>query len=192
MRRERTYLSFRSVNRLNAPGYDPGLQRHHLLPRQLLTDDGLARMFHELGDHRFRFEDFRENGLLLPCREVAALRLGLPLHRGPHRRYSELVAQRVGQIEADWSRQRLADAAAAALQAQMRLSLLQRALRRRLLAPRGERPLLNRYDPVLRDFTELDQMAEALWSATPSGALAAEEALGAMPQRRARRSSAAQ
>ncbi|MFD2136398.1 hypothetical protein ACFSLT_16960 [Novosphingobium resinovorum] len=68
-RAERTqgYLSFRAVNRSDAPGYDPGLQRHHLLPRQLLGQSAFMRMLESIGGHRHRFEDFRENGLLLPC-----------------------------------------------------------------------------------------------------------------------------
>lgn len=186
----RQFLAFRSVNRQNAPGYDPALQRHHLLPRQLLARTSFERMFREIGDDHARFEDFRENGLLLPCREVAALRLGLPLHRGPHRRYSELVTLRVGQIEADWARQRSRDPAQAARQAQMRLALLQRALRRFLL---DTRPLLNRYDPATRDFSELDEVAESLWAATPVPAVlpdTAEPAVQAMPVRPRRRARA--
>ncbi|MBT0669085.1 AHH domain-containing protein [Novosphingobium profundi] len=179
----RGFLSFRSVNRRNEPGYDPGLQRHHLLPRQLLSTTGFQKMFGEIGDHDTRFEDFRENGMLLPCREGAALRLGLPLHRGPHHRYSELVALRIGQIEAGWSRERLRDGRVARAQAQMRLALLQRALRRFLLDTRGHRPLLNRYDPASRDFQELDQMAEALWAATPVCAITPDGTIQAMPVR---------
>lgn len=186
----RNFLAFRSVNRQNAPGYDPALQRHHLLPRQLLARASFERMFREIGDGPARFENFRENGLLLPCREIAALRLGLPLHRGPHRRYSELVTLRVSQIEADWARQRMRDPGQAAQQAQMRLALLRRALRRFLLDARGLRPLLNRYDPATRDFSELDEVAEALWAATPVPAAlpeTPEPSVQAMPVRARRR-----
>lgn len=163
----RTFLPFRGVNRLDRPDYDPGLQRHHLLPLQLLARSGFSAMFAQLGDQRHRFEDFRENGLLLPCHEVAARRLGMPLHRGPHRHYSELVMERVGQIEASWSRMRLYDEDAALRQAKMRLELLQRALRRFLLDPR-RRIVLNRADPWRADaeFVELDAMVDALWGAT--------------------------
>ena len=50
----------------------------------------------------------------------------------------------------------------------MRLQLIQRALRRRLLDPPGERLVLNGRDPLGTgfDFTELDAMVERLWSAT--------------------------
>ena len=124
-------------------------------------------MFTDLDDGQRRLDDFRENGLLLPCEETAAIRLGLPLHRGPHRRYSELVMARVGQIEAGWAARRPRDGASARCQAQMRLALLQRALRRSLLgASRSLR--LHRADPRARatDYADLDAMAEALWGAT--------------------------
>jgi hypothetical protein len=106
----RPYLSFRSVNRKGRPGYEAGLQRHHLLPRQLRVARAFACMFTVIGGERRRFEDFRENGLLLPCDESTALRMAMPPHRGPHRRYSELVSERVGQIKAGWAGQRLRDA----------------------------------------------------------------------------------
>lgn len=75
--------------------------------------------------------------------------------------------ERVGQIEASWSRMRLYDEDAALRQAKMRLELLQRALRRFLLDPR-RRIVLNRADPWRADaeFVELDAMVDALWGAT--------------------------
>jgi hypothetical protein len=90
----------------------------------------------------------------------------MPLHRGPHPRYNEVVIARVGRIEARWSLARRHDDAAALIEALMRLHLLQRALRRRLLAQR-RRVVLNRKDPLGTgfDFTELDAMAESLWAA---------------------------
>lgn len=129
-------------------------------------------MFDGIGSHRYRFEDFRANGLLLPCDEPAALRMGLPLHRGPHRLYSQLVEERVSQIESTWATQALRDPQAAAVQAHMRLELLQRALRRYLLDGRRRRLTLNRNDPLGAgvDFTELDAMVDALWDVTRSAA----------------------
>lgn len=160
----RRHLPFRAVNRPDRTDYDPGLQRHHLLPRQLLVNPALERMFTAIGVEQNRFEDFRENGLLLPCDEPAAIRVGLPLHRGPHRRYSALVMERVGQIEAAWTTQRRIDPQAAMVQAQMRLGLLQKALRRFLLEGTRRRLLLNRHDPLGAgtDFSELDTMADAM------------------------------
>lgn len=158
-------LSFREVNRAGTAGYDAGLQRHHLLPRQLLGQRCFGALFDAVGCERVGYHDFRANGLLLPASEATARRTGLPLHRGPHRAYNGMVIERVGQIERGWAVQRGHDAFAAREQATMRLRLLQGALRRRLLAP-DRRPIaLNRralVAPAL-DFAELDAMAEALW-----------------------------
>lgn len=147
----------------------PGMQRHHLLPRQLLAHRCLGPLFDMIGRERIGFDDFRFNGLLLPASDDAAVRVGLPLHRGPHRSYNEMVCERIGQIEADWSALRPKAPEIAIAQALMRIDLLQRALRRRLLSER-RRLRLNRRDPLGRgvDFTELDAMADALWAGTGS------------------------
>jgi len=147
------------------------MQRHHLLPRQLLSVRSFGRLFDIIGRDRLGFDDFRENGLLLPASGESALRLRLPLHRGPHRDYNSMVAERVGQIEGEWSRLRLAAPEIALDQALMRFDLLQRALRRRLLEPERRRMQLNRQDPLGSglDFAELDAMAEALWAGTAPG-----------------------
>lgn len=92
----RERLAFRAVNRRGAPGYQPGLQRHHLLPCQLLSKSCFGGMFDAIGRGRIGFDDFRRNGMLLPAREDAALRMALPLHRGPHRDYNAMVMERVG------------------------------------------------------------------------------------------------
>lgn len=163
----RKAIPFRSVNRRGAPAYNPGLQRHHLLPRQLLGKQCFASLFDTLGQSRVGFDDFRRNGLLLPATEDATIRTGMPLHRGPHRRYNELVIERVGRIEAQWSIAQARDTEAALTEALERMTLLQSALRRRLLSEK--RPIvLNRKDPLGTgfDFTELDAMAETLWAAT--------------------------
>ena len=167
VRRSRPILPFRAVNRRDLPGYEPGLQRHHLLPCQLLGQSCFGRMFTEIGVKRVGFQDFRANGLLLPANEDTALRKALPLHRGPHRDYNKMVIERVGCIEADWSSDRARDPREAGRDALYRLALLQAALRKRLLADRA-RFILNRKDPVGTgfDFSELDAMAEELWRAT--------------------------
>ncbi len=164
----RDRLSFRSVNQRSAPDYDPGLQRHHLLPRQLLGTRCFGPLFASIGRERVGFDDFRSNGLLLPADDAAALRVGLPLHRRPHRDYTAMVIERVGQVEASWSAQRGRPGDAALEEALMRLGLLQRALRRRLLDSARRRLSLNRRDPLghATDFAELDAMADALWGAT--------------------------
>ena len=163
----RRLLPFRSVNRRHDPGFEPGMQRHHLLPRQLVSARCFAVLFERVGSERLGFDDFRRNGLLLPATERAALRIGLPLHRGPHRTYNAMVFEPVGQIERGWSERRARRPDDALEEALMRLAILQRALRRRLLDDR-RRILLNRGDPLGagRDFTELDAMAESLWRGT--------------------------
>lgn len=124
-------------------------------------------MLDAVGRERLRFDDFRRNGLLLPANDRAAVRIGLPLHRGPHRDYNAMVIERVGQIEAGWSANRLRAPEVALIEAYQRLELLQRALRRRLLAQQ-RRLRLNRMDPLGSgvDFSELDAMADLLWPAT--------------------------
>ncbi len=163
----RQVIPFRTVNRKGQVGYDPNLQRHHLLPLQLLSTHCFGKMFYSLDCRKIGFDDFRANGLLLPSSEEATLRIGLPLHRGPHRQYNAMVIERVGQIEANWSRISAHDPASAQRDAHFRLSLLQSALRKRLLYER-RRLILNRKDPLGTgfDFAELDAMAEALWRAT--------------------------
>lgn len=124
-------------------------------------------MLAALGPDRVRFDDFRTNGLLLPANDDAAIRHCLPLHRGPHHRYNALVIERVGQIERGWSLTQARAPVAALEEAQERLELLQRALRRRLLDQK-KRLRLNSRDPLGAgfDFTELDAMADLLWPAT--------------------------
>ncbi len=146
------------------------MQRHHILPRQLLLNQKLRKMFNSVGCDRIGFDDFRLNGLLLPALEQASMVLGLPLHRGPHRIYNEVVLERVGLIEASWSSVRGRNEERARDEVLMRMRLLQRALRRRLLEPGWRRLKLNRRDPLGQgvDFSMLDAMADALWSATDS------------------------
>ncbi len=162
-----SYLPFRQVNHCGLPGYDPGLQRHHLIPRQALRHQGLARIFAALGKRRIGFNDFRRNGLLLPARDEAAARLSLPLHRGPHRTYNEMVIERLGGIEGRWSAHRRRSAESADRVALRQFARLQRQLVVRLLDER--KPLRLHRNCRLgtgHDFALLDAMAEQLWQAT--------------------------
>lgn len=163
----RRRIAFRSINRAGEPDYQAGMQRHHLLPLQLLSARCFGRLFDLIGRDRVGFDDFRRNGLLLPSTERSAVRIGLPLHRGPHGDYNRMVAERIGQIEDGWSAQRLRAPEVALGQALMRLTLLQGALRRRLLAE-TRRLRLNRLDPLGtgRDFSQIDALAEQLWRET--------------------------
>lgn len=168
---QRPRLPFRSVNLRGRPDFQEGLQRHHLLPCQLLHQPPFARMFATIGSDRLGFDDFRRNGLLLPARSEIAERLAMPLHRGPHRSYNAMVAERVGQVEAEWSRLRLHAPDLAVGQALMRIELLQRALRRRLLVRDRRTIKLCRLDPrrPQPDFSSLDAMADDLWGSTAPG-----------------------
>ena len=163
----RTTISFQSVNRRGSPAYDPGLQRHHLLPKQLLNKRYFGRMFNSIGTVRVGFDDFRFNGLLLPSTEQASLDTGLPLHRGPHPVYNELVIERVGAIESRWELVQRKDPETARQEALERMRLLQRALRLRLITEK-KGFVLNRNDPLGTgfDFATLDAMAETIWSST--------------------------
>jgi hypothetical protein len=163
----RRRLPFVSVNRAGEAGYRAGMQRHHLLPLQLLSARCFGPLFDRLGRDRVGFDDFRRNGLLLPATEKAAVTIGLPLHRGPHGDYNRMVAERVGQIEAHWAATRPRDSGRALEHALMRLALLQSALRRRLLAE-SRRLRLNRLDPLGagRDFSQIDALVEDLWRET--------------------------
>lgn len=166
--RERARLPFRAVNRPGRSGYDPGLQRHHLLPREVLGARPFAALFRALDPRCVGFDDFRRNGLLLPATCEAAVMLALPLHRGPHPVYTAMVMERVGAVERDWSARCGAAAGAARADALFRLALLQRALRRGLLRHHAPVPALNRRDPALQAdlFADLDAMADRLWAAT--------------------------
>ncbi len=163
----RPALSFRAINRIGSPEYESGLQRHHLLPVQLLNQNCFGTMFAAIGRRNVRFDDFRSNGMLLPSREETAIRLCLPLHRGPHKNYNDIVIARVGRIESHWSANKAKNPDQAAIEALASLALLQKALRLRLL-DQQRRMILNRKDPVGTgfDFDELDAMAGELCDAT--------------------------
>ncbi|WP_255478904.1 AHH domain-containing protein [Erythrobacter sp. EC-HK427] len=156
------------MNRHGSPGWQADMQRHHVLPVQLLHLPAFAAMFACIGRPHLRFDDFRSNGLLLPATVTAARRTGMPLHRGPHRHYNELAAERVGQIEGHWRRSHMRQPDMARYEALMRLDLLQRALKRRLLQHGARRFVLNRKDPFRAglDFSLLDALVEQLWQAS--------------------------
>jgi hypothetical protein len=134
----------------------------------LLSKPCFAPLFEGIARDWPGFDDFRSNGMLLPANDGAALRTGLPLHRGPHRDYNLMVIERVGHIEADWSSQRWRAPRWAGGDAIAGLARLQRGLHRRLMTRGLKRLALNRRDPLQReaDFAELDAMVDALWPAS--------------------------
>lgn len=168
----RSRIVFSAVNRKGSPGYNAGFQKHHLLPVALERKyDVLHQNCANIGvakRHGVDLNDFRFNGVLLPCSEEQSARSGLPLHRGPHPIYSEMVEQRLAKVQSDWSHHKLRQSTAACQERTLRLDLLLRALRRKLLAPNWGRALLHKNCPLGagKDFTELDEMAESLWQAT--------------------------
>lgn len=133
----------------------------------MLDARGVAALVSTIGAETLGFHDFRRNGLLLPATEAEAVRMGMPLHRGPHQTYNELVLERIGQIEAGWQKRRRGRRGDGALvEALLRIDLLQRALRQRLLDPaRWRGKPLHARDPAL-DFSHLDRMADTLWAAS--------------------------
>ena len=153
-------IPFAAVNRPDRPGYVAGLQRHHLIPRALVERRCFAVLLASLAGLA-GLHDFRRNGVLLPASEEGAVRMGLPLHRGPHRDYSAMVAERLGAIENSWSLRRDRREAARAV------ATLQARLRLELLSP-ARRVTLHSRDPLGRgtDFAELDALADALWGET--------------------------
>ncbi|MFN2100819.1 AHH domain-containing protein [Altererythrobacter sp. MF3-039] len=166
--RRRGALPFRSVNRPGTRAHDPSLQRHHLLPRQLVGLTAFDAMFSAIGHERIGFEDFRRNGLLLPARDHAAVRMGLPLHRGPHRDYNEAVIERVSIIDREWRKIKRREQDHAGSFAQQKMAQLQDSLRESLLSPAPGYLKLNSKDPLGKnlDYRELDDVAERLWAAS--------------------------
>jgi len=106
--------------------------------------------------------------MLLPAKEKLARRLCLPLHRGPHPKYSDLVHQRLSMISRSVN-------GLGGLEIQDRLRLTQRALRLTLAshAHNPGRSMLNRRDPFNTDtdFTHLDAAIDTLWPATGDNAI---------------------
>lgn len=167
-------IPFAIINRRGQPDYCADMQRHHLLPRQARRFRSLRTMLGEIDPFGQLIGDFRCNGLLLPATDRMARHTRLPLHRGPHRQYSDMVLTRMAQIERQWLQRHGAMAQCAARDARFRLRLLQRALVRNLVDPQP-RPCvpLNQRDPfrVRSDpaGTSLDDLAAMLWIATQSG-----------------------
>lgn len=125
-------------------------------------------MLAAIGLDRVGFHDFRANGMLLPANDQVARQTFLPLHRGPHRIYNDMVTERVARVEDRWQGASATDPEEAGTEALFRLSLLRAALRKRLSLHRTNAMLLNRKDPIGSgyDFSDLDAMAESLWEAT--------------------------
>lgn len=112
-------------------------QRHHLIPVNLINTRTFARLFSNIVSVGFDARNFLSNGLLLPATEKMAEQTGLPLHRGPHGRYDQLVAECLGAITNE--------ATESSIAIYRRISELQGLLRRAL--QQDASLMLNRNDP---------------------------------------------
>ena len=140
-------------------------QSHHLIPVGVFSSAAFTHSFQTLRGDGFDVTNFLHNGIFLPATEAAAVRSRLPLHRGPHRRYNDLVAYRVDAILSDMSDGR--HSFAARCDARERLTILTAALRNTLYR-RDRFMALNQRDPFASniDFSELDSACDLLWSVT--------------------------
>lgn len=140
-------------------------QSHHIIPVGVFAGKAFAAKFDALRAEGFDARQFHHNGVFLPATEGAAIRSGLPLHRGPHRRYNELVAYRVASILRDF------DCTAGQPRAHhdvvQRIDLLTTALRA-VLRRTHPRMSLNQRDPFHSNtnFHDLDSACDAIWLAT--------------------------
>ena len=75
-----------------------GFQCHHLIPVKVCNMPALRTFFEKSRAYGFDPDDFGLNGMHLPCREKMAAAFGLPLHRGPHPAYNQMVAERLAAI----------------------------------------------------------------------------------------------
>jgi A nuclease family of the HNH/ENDO VII superfamily with conserved AHH len=75
-----------------------GFHRHHIIPIEVIERPVFSIMFGHLRAIGFDPQDFGTNGMHLPCTEKMAITFELPLHRGPHPQYNELVADRVATM----------------------------------------------------------------------------------------------
>lgn len=154
--------SFKRVAGFSAPGE---FQSHHLIPVGVFASKAFSPAFEAIRGDGFDGRYFTRNGVFLPATEAAALRSGLPLHRGQHRRYNELVAYRIAAIFRDSSP--LACRQSARSDAVERINLLAAALRK-VLSRSHPHMSLNQRDPFNNsvNFDHIDSACEAIWIAT--------------------------
>jgi A nuclease family of the HNH/ENDO VII superfamily with conserved AHH len=120
----------------------PGYQRHHLIPVNIMRSAAFAKLFGLIAHAGFNPHCFLNNGFLLPATENESEQTGLPLHRGPHREYDELVAERLNII---WVAVLTGKIAANPISIMTHISDLQGQIRRNLGPNAWIR--LNQHDP---------------------------------------------
>ena len=139
----------------------PGYQHHHLLPLALGRHSQIGQFLGSLAPVGFRLTDREGNCLWLPAQERLSWRTGAALHRGPHPRYTDVVASRVERIRRGSEGLPASQRDLAALR---RLRRLQRTLTH-ILSGTGPRLVqLNRRDPLrlFDDYSQLDAAIGAL------------------------------
>jgi hypothetical protein len=136
-----------------------------LIPVGVFASKAFSPAFDAIRADGFDGRYFDRNGVFLPATEAAALRSGLSLHRGPHRRYNELVAYRIAAIFRDHSYVRYRQSARR--DAVERINLLVNALRN-VLTRSPPYMSLNQRDPFHNgvNFDNIDAACEAIWNAT--------------------------
>lgn len=148
--RSPTAISFREVR-----GRFPvsGFHCHHIIPIEIVERRSLAVFFGHVRAHGFDPNDFSINGTHLPSTELQAAAFGLPLHRGGHPRYNEIV----GDMIAPLTRMDPMLASARLRQLQFRL--------RTVLRPNRATPVIRSRGcfPANADFRRLDAAVDMLW-----------------------------
>jgi A nuclease family of the HNH/ENDO VII superfamily with conserved AHH len=132
-----------------------GWHRHHIVPRQITRFADLRTFVQRLALTGFSLDDFAKNGLFLPSEEAVAVRHKLPLHRGAHRLYNEIVIDRLHHLDLRAKRNKCPDAdtlrAVRWLQRQLACSLSAAGRNDQLVVlsgrdPFGQTPLLDALD----------------------------------------------
>jgi hypothetical protein len=75
-----------------------GFQRHHVIPVNVMRRRSFAKLFDLIATAGFDPNCFLNNGFLLPATEEKSAETGLPLHRGPHRQYDDLISECLNMI----------------------------------------------------------------------------------------------
>jgi A nuclease family of the HNH/ENDO VII superfamily with conserved AHH len=155
----------REFRGMTGVGVRPEFQLHHLLPVGVFGHRNFSTSFQLLRADGFDPRFYSVNGLFLPATESAAMLWKMPMHRGPHRQYNELVAARVDTILLEM--QRRCYIMSARYEAVERLNLLIATLRRILTGGRTFLRLSSR-DPLHSHahFCDIDAACERLWLVT--------------------------
>ena len=119
------------VNTRGSPDFAEGWQRHHIIPKQCLSNARTKDFLSAMSGIGFRVNDFTTNGILLPSTSAEAASANLPIHSGPHPEYNakmidaiECIARQFhfaedgGEAQAALSQVRL-------VQARLRVSMYQ-------------------------------------------------------------------